>query len=216
MSDHLSLREALRVATLPEHRRLESHPLMQRLLHPELTLVEYGHILRAQRAFYRQLEPTLASLELTLRECLPEVGYQYQPRLPSLNADCQYLQLPADEVHDREKNNDGCTDPARFTPRSPQEALGVLYVFEGSSRGGRIIARALNRSLGLTDHGAGFYRRYAIPSGPGVEDDWTRLCRWLEMLPSQSGWEQALIGASGAFNGLYAQLDEWQRLMSDR
>lgn len=204
MSHHQSLREALREATRAEHKALEAQPLMQRLLSPELTLIEYGQILRAQRAYYRELEPRLWPLERQLRVRFPDEDYRYHSRIPSLEQDCQVLQLPGD--HDIE---------ASLSQRQPlhsqEEALGVLYVLEGASQGGRVIARALNRSLGLVQGGgADFFHRHV------TQDGWARLCPWLESIPLDGTWHCALTGAKATFNGLKTHFDHWQRQLSDR
>lgn len=204
LSHHQSLREALRVATRAEHKALEAQPLMQRLLSPELTLVEYGQIMRAQRAYYRDLEPALGPFERQLRDRFPDVGYRYHSRLPSLEQDCRALQLPDD--HGIGVNVGQCQ-----YLHSPEEALGALYVLEGASQGGRVIARALNRSLGLAQGtGADFFHRYVTQEG------WARLCPWLEAIPLDETWHRALTGAQATFNGLKAHFDHWQRQLSDR
>lgn len=204
MSHHQSLREALRVATRAEHKALEAQPLMRRLLSPELTLVEYGQILRAQRAYYRDLEPALWPLERQLRERFPDVGYRYHSRLASLEQDCRTLQLPDD--HDIRTGTSW-----RPPLDSAEEALGVLYVLEGASQGGRVIARALSRSLGLDrGNGADFFYCHV------TQDGWTRLCPWLTSIPLDATWHRALTGAQATFNGLKAHFDHWQRQLSDR
>lgn len=204
LSHHQSLREALRAATRAEHKVLEAQPLMQRLLSPELTLIEYGQILRAQRSYYRALEPALRPFERQLRERFPEVGYRYHSRLVSLEQDCRALQLPDDH---------GIRAGVSWRPPmdSSEETLGVLYVLEGASQGGRVIARALNRSLGLeSGNGADFF--YCHLS----QDGWARLCLWLETIPLDATWHCALTGAKATFNGLKAHFDHWQRQLSDR
>ncbi len=198
-----SLRQALRVATRTEHEALEAQPLMRRLVSPELTLSEYGQIMRAQRAYYHLLEPEISPFELALRQQLPEVGYRYYSRLPALAQDCDHLHLPADEI----------IEPARhiFRPQSPEEALGVLYVLEGASQGGRLILRKLNGSLGLSrDNGASFFNSYT------EHDSWSRLCHWLDELSASGPWAGALTGAQRTFDGLKSHFDHWQRQLSDR
>lgn len=203
MSQFPSLRQALRTATRAEHEALEAQPLMRRLISSELTLAEYGQIVRAQRAYYRLLEPAVWPFEQVLRQRLPDVGYRYHSRLPALAQDCRHLRLPADEV----------IEPAQrvFIPQSPEEALGVLYVLEGASQGGRVIRRKLNGSLGLSeDTGARFFY------GDIEQGSWSSLCRWLDELPASGPWVEALTGAQRAFNGLNAHFDQWQRQLSDR
>lgn len=198
-----SLRQALRAATRADHKALEAQPLMRRLVAPELTLAEYGQIMRAQRAFYRMLEPMLWSFERQLRERLPEVGYRYHSRLPSLERDCRQLALSDDETEGAQGSV--------FRPKSAEEALGVLYVLEGASQGGRVIAHRLTQVLALDDdNGACFFSLYT------KQDSWVSLCHWLEVLPGKGPWEETLKGAQKTFIAFRTHFDHWQRRMSDR
>ncbi|WP_157209820.1 biliverdin-producing heme oxygenase [Marinimicrobium agarilyticum] len=196
MSPCPSLRQALRAATRAEHEALEAQPLMRRLVSPELTLAEYSLIVRAQRAYYRLLEPALWPFERQLRDRLPDAGYRYQSRLPALERDSRQLALPADE-----------SEPGWvFRPTSAEQALGVLYVLEGASQGGRLIARRLEQVLALDgENGARFFSSYAEHS------NWTLFCRWLEELPSEELWGEAITGAQKTFTTLHIHFDHWQR-----
>lgn len=201
MSECWSLRLALRAATRAEHEALETQPLMRRLVSPELTQAEYGLIVRAQRAYYRSLEPSLWPFERQLRDRLPEVGYRYHSRLPALERDSRQLALPADE------GQPGWV----FHPTSAEQALGVLYVLEGASQGGRLIARHLGKVLALDgDNGASFFSSYA------EQQNWALLCDWLEGLPGEEPWKEALTGAKKTFAAFRVHFDHWQRRMSDR
>ncbi len=198
-----SLRQALRAATRAAHQKLEAQALMKQLVSPSLTLAEYGYILRAQRAYYQVLEPILRPLESQLRDRLPDVGYRFHSRLPALERDCRWLGLIEDDP-----------TPAGtqiFRPESPEEALGVLYVLEGASQGGRVIRRQLGLRLGLgADNGAAFFSQYLD------QDCWTPLCRWLDDLSCNGPWANALAGAQRTFIGLETHFDHWQRQLSDR
>lgn len=198
-----SLRQALRSATQAEHKRLETQPLMQRLLSPELSLAEYGQILLAQRAYYRLLEPALWPFEYQLRNCLPAAGYRYHSRLPFLERDCRQLALGEEDVLNERSRV--------FSPGSVEEGLGVLYVLEGASQGSRTIAHHLRRGLSLdSDNGASFYS-----DGAG-QASWVRLRHGLEALPEDGPWVEALTGAKATFTALRNHFDHWQRQMSGR
>lgn len=195
------LRQALRAATQTEHKALEAQPLMRRLLSPELTIEQYGQILLAQRAYYQSVEPVLWPFERQLRERLPESGYRYHSRLPALERDCRQLTLPEEEVG----------GAWVFRPQSAEQALGALYVLEGASQGGRIISNRLGQVLALNgENGAAFFSSGSEGVG------WASLCRWLEALPCEEPWQQAITGARKTFTAFHTHFDHWQRRTSGR
>lgn len=53
-----------------------------------------------------------------------------------------------------------------FTPTSANEALGIMYVLEGSSLGGRFLYKHVNKMLGLSaEKGAAFFNGYGDETG---------------------------------------------------
>jgi heme oxygenase len=78
---------------------------------------------------------------------------------------------------------------------------GVLYVIEGSTLGGQIIVRHLERNLGLTrESGARFFHGY----GADTEAHWQEFCVWLETLSLQ---DNQIERAEQAARTLFSKLE---------
>ena len=82
------------------------------------------------------------------------------------------------------------------------EAMGSLYVLEGSTLGGQVISRRLERSLGFRDgHGYAFFRSY----GREVSSMWRGFGERLTAVSSPSSQEASIRSAQLTF----ARLHEW-------
>ena len=143
----------LKSRTRGHHDRAEASPAMQAVVSPDLTREGYRDHLARLLALYGPTEAALAEVD-GLREALPDVA-QRLVKTAWLREDLDRLggvpDLP--EAH----------APDWTVP----EALGALYVIEGSTLGGRIIARELARSIGVTPEAGGrFYASYGDARGP--------------------------------------------------
>jgi heme oxygenase len=155
----------LRQATRVVHDRLElALPLCDR----NLTLPRYVRILEAFYTFYAPLEPHLApalgldsvALELSARE-----------KAPLLAADLRVLGHAPAAVLALPR----C--PSLPTVALPSQAMGTLYVLEGATLGGQIIARHLRSTLDLdVSNGAAFFAGY----GERTREMWTRFANSVE------------------------------------
>lgn len=130
----------LRTATRSAHRLLEQHPVVQPLLSPALTVEEYQRILHAFADFYRVLEPPLLD-ELMRLSDKQDIPYRYQQRWSLLQDDLRDLDTTIRIVPSAAQVLPAIDDTGAL--------LGVLYVLEGATQGGRIIAPNLARTLGL-------------------------------------------------------------------
>jgi heme oxygenase (biliverdin-IX-beta and delta-forming) len=81
--------------------------------------------------------------------------------------------------------------------------LGSYYVLEGSTLGGQILSRALERQLGLQNgNGYSYFRSY----GPGVREAWAEFGDLLSsQLASEADVSAAVTGARTTFE----VLNEW-------
>lgn len=198
--------EQLREQTRPAHLALEAQPLLQQLLSRNLHSAEYGQLLQAMLVFYRSLEVQLVPAAAALLQRHPDTEYRYLPRVPLLLDDCRTL---------------GCTTSG-FT--EPDLALGldgggaflsgVLYVIEGSTQGGKFIARHLSDVMGVGEStGARFFHNGRW------EHSWTAFRRWFrrDLEPVyQNDIEDVIAGANMTFSALHAHLDQWQVLTHGR
>ncbi|MEM6645468.1 MAG: biliverdin-producing heme oxygenase [Bacteroidota bacterium] len=113
----------------------------------------YACILQRFHAFHTQVEPLLAAWDWST------LGLEFEARrkLPSLNADLASLSMDPLTSHHPMPS---------FKLSSHAEAVGALYVVEGSTLGGRVIAKQVRKALGFTEaNGARYFSGYGTETG---------------------------------------------------
>ncbi len=140
----------LRVVTRPVHDRIEG---ALGLLSEQLDLDAYRNVLERFYGFWRNWEPHMAAL---LQD---EALLDPRRRMHLLEADLVAIGLSAHELEALPR----CPLP---TLLDDVEALGSLYVMEGSTLGGRVIQRNVARCLGLDGRsGCAYFAGYGAHTG---------------------------------------------------
>lgn len=193
--------QQLREQTRPAHDDLEAQPLLRGLLASQLTNAEYGQLLQSMLAFYQSIESALVPATTALLAQHPDPHYQYLPRAPLLADDCRVLGFDSTDL---------VFPPVELHLKgSGAILLGVLYVIEGSTQGGRLIAKHLAWTLGVTENsGAGFFNLHRW------SNSWAEFRHWLsaELENQYQDDVQSIIeGADMTFSALRTHLDHWQR-----
>jgi len=186
----------LRAGTEAQHRRLEKHPLLLPLMTSTLSLEQYTQVIAGFTGFYESLESRIR--EMSARFEFPD--YRYQARLPLLLEDC--ATLPSCAVI-----------PCTVTPEysCKDQLLGVLYVLEGATQGGLVIAPRLHASLALTANtGARYFNFYQ-------HNSWQKFRAMVELCQQDCDHSLAVAAAQATFVSLYSHLDhclsQFRRLM---
>ena len=149
-----SLHAHLREATAPAHAELEA---ALALLEPPASRKHLANVLRRFHGFHRRWEPALA-------DRLGDPGFTGpRQRLHLLADDLRRLGVTAAEVDALPV----CPDAAALCG-SLEGALGSLYVLEGSTLGGRVVARRLEGTEGWPIGGL----RYFDPHGEHAGARW--------------------------------------------
>lgn len=192
--DSPSLLQLLKTETRPHHERAEN---VVRLMAPELTVSGYRAHLEALHALHAVLEAHVAT---HLEAAHPALRVAERRKLHLLHEDLRAL------GHDE-------ASLARLPalPRAPDvpgvpEALGVLYVLEGSTLGGQLILRHLVRHFeGTPVGGFAFFRAY----GEGVGPMWKSLVETLpRACPDPSLVPRVIRGAQDTFDAFEARFRE--------
>ncbi len=148
--------DELKRRTRAQHERIEQRVP---LLREDLSRSEYRNLLSRWLGFYLPLEAALAQVRGW--DGVAELDRESRRKVPLLQADLRFLGAAA-------APSAGCAAPADLPcvgtlPR----ALGCMYVTEGATLGGAIIARHLARTLGVTPAtGCAFYGGYGPRTGP--------------------------------------------------
>ena len=148
-----NLRERLRVVTREAHLRLEAEVDFDNRL---TSLAAYRSFLEDFYRFVRPLEAALAKLDLA------SLGIDTDTRrkLPWIEADLKDLGHTAESL----ENLPAFGDVPAFT--DPLDALGALYVLEGSSLGRQVMLLKLRARLGIGRGRAGrFFSGYGNETG---------------------------------------------------
>lgn len=186
--------DKLRIDTQDAHKALEQLPISQSIVDPKLTIEQYGAYLGKMRDVHHDVETKLFPLLSDIVADLP-----VRTKTSQIEADLLNIGLPATHL---------ASDPiTQSSPiRSKAFAMGVLYVIEGSSLGGRIILKNIQSALGLDkNNGANYFYGYGEQTGS----------LWKSFLQTLSTYEAAnecgeeiISGAQYAFKKIYGHFEE--------
>ncbi len=145
-----SIFKRLRSETRTEHERLEAD---LNLIRDDLSRLQYRRLLARFYGFFQPWESKIAG---QIERGLPEFG-AVRLKTPLLEADLRFLDVETQRV-------ELCTDLPSC--RALPELLGSLYVTEGSTLGGQLIARHVEKQLGFSDgQGYAFFGSYKSDVG---------------------------------------------------
>lgn len=190
-----SMAARLRAATRAAHRDIETAPAMVRLLAADLTEADYVAVLCQTGAFHRGFEQQAAALLAPEAEAR---AFLDGGRMRALAADLDWFGVPLP-----------APAPAAALPAlaSEAQALGAMYVIEGSDLGGRVIARRLSDTLGLTPQTGG--RFYGGHDAATTRDRWLRFCDLLQRAAPRS--DAIAADMAGGAVATFRCLEAWLR-----
>lgn len=143
----------LRQETAESHQKLEDNPLSKAILDPFVSVEDYQHYLAAlfgvTIACEDQVFPAISHI-------VTDLAGRYKSRLiidDLLATGFTEAEIDALPVY-------------RFEFSSVAEAMGIMYVLEGSTLGGKILYRHIHEVLGLTPvNGASYFWGYGAQTG---------------------------------------------------
>jgi heme oxygenase len=182
---------ALRDATAPHHRRLE---LRIPLTDPDLSLSDYAATLRAYLGFYTPVEAKLAPLI----QPVTELAWDQRRKSHLLAADLQRLNAGASDAPH-------CTKLPALD--SYAAAIGVMYVLEGATLGGRALLKMFGTRLapsGAID----FLNGYGADTSPR----WKQFTDYLWRIAAPADRDTAVTAAVSTFTQFEQWLDDCEVL----
>lgn len=183
----------LRTRTAAQHRHIERNRLARFLLDGSVTTAGYTAVLARFLGFHAAIEPQIAA---SLGRTADFAALRWQ-RTPALEHDLAALGLEPVAVAALPR----CTAlPAIATTA---DALGCLYVLEGSRRGGRVIVRRVAACLPL---GAAAACGYFGSAGADAAATWRALCASLDGASRSAEGARAIVTAAVA---TFESLDAW-------
>jgi len=185
----------LRAETQVLHSALEARiPVMD----PTFSLADYQRLLTRFYGYYLPLEPRLLAWS---RAEGRGIDYAERLKVPALERDL----LALGETPETLAQLPRCAAlPALATEA---EGLGCLYVVEGSTLGGQVITRQLQKTLGLSpESGDAFFGGYGVETGAR----WKAFGVRMEEAAARLAQDDAIIAGA---NETFRTLEHW--LMSD-
>lgn len=182
---------ALRTATAAAHVRLHAEPQLARLAAGAMDRGGYVALLRRLLGFHRAVEAGLAAAP-----AMPGIALEERARARLIEADLAALGVEP-----------VAPSPLPPTLRSAARALGWLYVTEGSTLGGRQLARALDGLLPPGEAG----RRFLLGHGARHGEMWRSCCAALDAMGADpAALAEMVAGARDAFAAFEAWVAEAQ------
>jgi heme oxygenase len=189
-----SVHHLLRQATKQPHHMLDHHPLLAPLVRQDLTVVQYGNALAALHGIQRRAE---AGILAFLDEHPGVFDYHSRLKVAALDRDLAAL--------GRSPRGIAANFPV---PQTVGALVGLLYVIEGSTQGGLMIARLL-QSLPIAPLPIAYFSVY----GQASTQKWEEFLQFAERVQSSQDREDAVATAVSGFEAIRCHLDAchlWQ------
>ncbi len=153
-TDFAPFLENLRQATDQSHKDLESLPISVSIIKPDVTKTEYA-------AYLALMHDVVADTEENIFPLLEGIiaDLKHRTKAAQIHADLAAMGVDNNAAHRRPITRNLKEISAGF-------ALGIMYVVEGSSLGGRVILKNITASLGYdSDNGASYFAGYGGQTG---------------------------------------------------
>ncbi|NUY82136.1 biliverdin-producing heme oxygenase [Flavobacterium sp. MAH-1] len=184
--------EALRNETSIAHKKLEQLPVSAAILSRDVTTSDYGRYLRL-------MHDVVSSLERNVHPLISDVisDIDHRKKADHLKRDLHTIGFEPSE-----NTNDPFIQADLTVPLS----LGIAYVVEGSTLGGRFILKNIQQTLGFDENsGATYFAGYGNKTG----SMWKTFLEQLTQYATQNSCEKDVIaGANFAFAAIHEHLSD--------
>ena len=186
----LTFLDRLRSETTEAHTALERIPVSAAILKTSVTDAQYA-------AYLRLMYDVVASVEKHVHPHISHVISDLEDRVKSID-------LRNDLVHIGHEAPGTAKNPFQDMP-NPGFALGVAYVVEGSTLGGRFILKNIESVLGYNEHaGASYFSGYGNKTG----SMWKSFLAQMTAFAAADTCEDDIVaGANHAFKAIHDHLD---------
>lgn len=182
----------LRETTRALHKEAESRPLQRSMAKGTLPAGSYVMYLGQLRHLHESLETVLDAMAES-QPWLAGLFTDDRRRVPDLDRDLAAFGISPETVPVLPPTAEYIGRIESLTGSDPVALLGPLYVLEGSTNGGRFLARVLERSLQIEDR-AGL--AYMDPYGDRQPEMWTEFKRLADNVELTSDQRDAVTEAA--------------------
>lgn len=179
----MDLRQRLKEETQSLHDKIDQASLLKKIMLQTITLSEYQQLMQT---FYGFIAPCEAIIHKYPYQALIENRY----KTSWLEKDLHSLELPKM----RETGLLLCGDLPALN--DDNDVLGYLYVMEGATLGGQVIAKMLNLQLHITPESGG---RYFHGYGHETRQMWNQFCMLLHEISGNERQNRIIDSARATF-----------------
>jgi heme oxygenase len=179
--------KALRAQTAPQHEALENTMLSKAIVSDALQEATYVHYLKTM---YLHLQPFESSCFTSLGGIFSDLSER--SRTATLESDLRHFGIAPESLL---SNSDFNFE----IPGSVAEAVGAMYVMEGSTLGGRVILKNVQARLGDMTSGNLYFQGYGADTGK----KWKLFLDELWAYASKNDQEAIYKGACKTFSDLH-------------
>ncbi len=185
-----SFLENLRRKTAQSHNNLEELPISKSIMNPLVTKADYALYLDVMHDVVKDVEENIFP---ALNGIITDLSARTKHQL--LENDLKVLGHSKNSTHVKPLSN-GIDNP------SAAFALGILYVLEGSTLGGRILLKNINTALGYDiANGATYFAGYGSQTG----SQWKNFLAMLTEYENQNNnADEIIAGADYCYNAISA------------
>ncbi|HEX8546268.1 MAG TPA: biliverdin-producing heme oxygenase [Cytophagaceae bacterium] len=183
--------DRLKNDTVYNHKLLESNVLLSTLMTDQLTVDIYKKILSKFFTYFLPIEEKITPF------------LQDNAFIPDFTRRRKAILLTDDLHHYKIAEN--TLEFCQLLPeiKNVSQAMGALYVLEGSSLGGRFISKKVNETIGATpEGGAKFYHGYGAETG----SYWKKFCEYLLSYASNVSDQSEIVETA---NSTFLKLNSW-------
>jgi len=160
MSDRQnSIMQRLKAETRDLHSHAESRVLQQKIAKGAVDRESFSAYLGQLYHVHRALESALAE-SADSDPAIGAIATADRMRVPDLERDLAFYEMDRGRFEAGEAASRFAAQIEETKESNPVALLGALYVLEGSTNGGRFLARALRQSWGLDGDGLAYFDPY--------------------------------------------------------
>lgn len=198
------LSERLKAETRADHSRAETHPLMAAMVSGRIDRATYARYLGQMRHVHATLDAALRA-GAQKRGALAVVVREQYLHEPAIRADLATLGERAEDHPPLPATRLFCGRISALAEDDAVALLGTFYVLEGSTNGGRFIAPAVRKALGLPAAGGpGSGTEYFEPHGERQRERWSYFKAALDILTLPASECDLIVAvAVDAFRGVH-------------
>ena len=178
----------LKSETSDLHSHAESRTLQRAIASGEVDQTTFSAYLGQLYHVHNSLESALENSR-NKNAAISTLATADRMRIPDLDRDLAFYGVDRDQITTGDAAKRFASQVEEITTTAPVALLGALYVLEGSTNGGRFLARALRKSWNLDGEGLAYFDPY----GDEQPQKWASFRRDMDDASFSADQEEAII-----------------------